>query len=281
MHSYYSDGLASPDELLKAAVDKGLSAIAITDHETTQGSREGQMLAADYGVELVPAIEITTYWDGYMGHGYGPDVDVLGYFIDLDNSSLAQAEAKLFEGIKARAEASCDQLRSQGYPINLEDVLATSPSYPAYMAHVRTLMKTGQVGSRQEASEVFGDIWLRSGSSALSMAEGIQVIKEAGGVAVLAHPSIVRRQSDGEPISERGVMELIEMGLDGIEVFHYRLDERQRRHFAMLAKMFRLAISGGSDEHGPADAFRRFGSEPVSFEMLEALRARASQRETI
>ncbi len=277
MHTYFSDGRASPQELLAQASRQGLRAIAITDHETTQGNRQGQSLAGQYGVELIPAIEVTTYWDGYTGHGGGPDVDVLGYFLDFNSQSLQKGEVKLFEGVVARADATCQLLQKQGHDIRVEDVLETNPTYPGFLAISRTLARLNLVTRDVNPSSLVDGVYYVSGQSVFSIEEGIQFIHDAGGVAVLAHPSIIHRSSDGEPLTERGVMDLVAMGLDAIEVFHYRLGERQRRHFGMLAKMFRLPISGGSDEHGGQGELRRFGSEPITQEIVEALRAKRRQ----
>ncbi len=274
MHTYFSDGRASPQELLERAAQLGLKTIAITDHETTQGSRQGQTVASQYGVELIPAIEITCYWDNYTGHGGGPDIDILGYFLELDTDSWQKTEVKLFEGMVARADATCHALQKHGYGIRVEDVLETNPTYPGFLPIVRTLNRMNLIAPSQNASSIVESVYYSASQSPLSIEEGIQLVHDAGGVAVLAHPSIIHRASDGEPLTERGVMDLVAMGLDGIEVFHYRLRERQRRHFAMLAKMFRLPISGGSDEHNGIGEMRRFGSEPISEEMVEALRAK-------
>ena len=277
MHTYFSDGRASPQELLEQASRKGLRAIAITDHETTQGNRQGQAFAKQYGIELIPAMEITTYWDGYTGHGGGPDVDLLGYFLDFNSTSLQQDEIRLFEGLTARADAACHLLQKQGFGIRVEDVLETNPTYPGFMSIARTLARLNLIPRDTNPSSLVEGAYYSSGQSILSIAEGIQLIHDAGGVAVLAHPSIIHRSSDGEPLTERGVMDLVAMGLDAIEVFHYRSGERQRRHFGMLAKMFRLPISGGSDEHGGQGEMRRFGSEPITQEIVEALRAKRRQ----
>jgi 3',5'-nucleoside bisphosphate phosphatase len=274
MHTYFSDGRASPQELLERAAHLGLKTIAITDHETTQGSRQAQMLAPQYGVEVIPAIEITCYWDGYTGHGGGPDVDILGYFLELDTESWQKTEVRLFEGIVARAEATCRALQKNGFGIRVEDVLETNPTYPGFLPIVRTLQRMNLLAPSQEGASVVESVYYTASQSPLSIEEGIQLLHNAGGVAVLAHPSIIHRASDGEPLTERGVMDLVAMGLDGIEVFHYRLRDRQRRHFAMLAKMFRLPISGGSDEHSGKGELRRFGSEPITQEIVEGLRAK-------
>lgn len=273
MHTIYSDGQATPEQLLIAAKEQGLKAIAITDHETTKGAKEARVLAPRYGVELVPAVEFTCYWDGYVGHSSGPDIDVLGYFIDLDSPLLLEIENRLHAQAVQRAAVSCKSLQAMGFDISLEEVLETNANYPAFLALAETLVRLG-LADPEEASSVVDQVFYSAGRSQLSVANGIRLIHELGGVAVLAHPTIVHRDTDGEPLSERGVMDLVHMGLDGIEVYHHRLRRHHRQHFRMLAQMFKLAISGGSDEHKGPSNFRRFAKQPVTTEMLEDLRSR-------
>jgi predicted metal-dependent phosphoesterase TrpH len=279
MHTYYSDGRASPAELVQAVKAKGIAAFAITDHETAQGAREISAQVADAGLTLVPGIELTCYWEGYSGHGGGPDVDILGYFIDLDSDVLKQAEARLFDAQKARAQQVCDTMGRLGVSVDLAAVLATNPHFPGYLAIYRTIAEQYPgVLKRPEIARQFDSAWHSSGPSVLSVAEAIALVHELGGVAVLAHPSIIHRESDGELLSERGVMELKRLGLDGIEVFHYRLNQPQRRHFTMIAQMLGLAVAGGSDEHGWPSGFPRLGQEDIGPEIVSGLQSACEQR---
>ena len=271
LHTHYSDGKASPQDLLEQAQKLGLKAIAISDHETTMGNKEGQKLAADYAVELVPAIEVTCYWGGYTGHGLGPDIDLLGYFVDLDSDALKKLETEQQENIRERAEKACIDLQKQGYKINIEAVLETNPNFPGFMPMYYTLKKEGV--SDDKARTLLEASWHRSGPLKKSIFEAIDAIHAAGGVVALAHPSIILRETDGSLLAERGLMALKQNGLDAIEVFHYRLDRQQRRHFRNLAKRLDFAITGGSDEHGGVGNFARFGSEDVTLDMLEQIRS--------
>ncbi len=274
MHSHYSDGRASPQELLEQARHEQLKVIAITDHETTLGNREAQELAPSFGIEVIPAMEITCYWEDYTGHGGGPDIDLLAYFIDLESPLLAATEDRLLSAIKERIQTACHSLEPMGLNLSLDDVLEVHPVYPGFLALYTALLQKSELPA-ERALALTEQLYFSSGRSALSIAEGISLIHQLGGVAVLAHPSIIHRQSDGEPLSERGMMELVEAGLDGVEVFHYRLRERQRQHFSMLARMFRLLVTGGSDEHGGPGNYKRFATESISTQMVEALRSRA------
>lgn len=270
MHTFYSDGLASPKELLTQAKDIGLKAIAISDHETTRGNKEGQLIASEYGVELVPALEVTCHWDGFTGHGNGPDIDVLGYFVDLESDALASLEASQQANIKERAERVCKVLESDGYKISIEDVMETNPYFPGFMPIYYTLEKSGVAS--QDIFSILEPSWHRSGPLDISIFEAINAIHEAGGVAVLAHPSIIKRERSGVLMAERGMMELVKAGLDAVEVLHYRLDSQQRKHFTNLARAFKLPTTGGSDEHRGFGEFSRFGSEDVTVEMLDVIR---------
>lgn len=273
MHSHYSDGQASPKDLLRAAKEHNLTAIAITDHDTTKGSKEARDLAAAYGVELVSGIELTCYWEGYSGHSGGPDIDLLGYFIDLDSPLLAEVEKRLHETARIRADRCCQLLQRLGYTISLEDVLETNPYYPAFIAFSLTFERL-QLAPSEETPTIIEQAYYRAGRSRLSIQNAIKLVHQLGGVAVLAHPTVISREMDAEPLSERGVMELAEAGLDGLEVYHHRLRSHHRQHFKVLAKMAQLAISGGSDEHQNPARFKRFASQPVSRDMLETLRSR-------
>ena len=105
----------------------------------------------------------------------------------------------------------------------------------------------------------------------------IAALHAAGGVAVLAHPTVIKGEGGGW-IGADEVARLVAAGLDGLEIYHHRLDEAARKHFLALAEQFGLVVTGGSDEHGWYKPFQRFGQEPVTPAMVEALRARSAQR---
>lgn len=275
MHTHYSDGTASAESLLRAAQSKGLKAIAITDHDITTGNREGQMFAKRYDVELIPALEITVTWEGYTGHGGGSDIDLLAYFVGFDSPALERTEGILREGLLTRGTRAAELLRGRGFKVSLEDVLETNPYYPGYLPFIKTLVRSGQ--DELAAWELLGEIWDVAGASPLSITEGICAIHDMGAVAVLAHPSIVRRRSDGELLAEPGMAQLADAGLDAVEIFHYRLDPQQREHFTHLARHFDLIMTGGSDTHREPELSKRFATEGVSMETVEKLRIKSEE----
>jgi 3',5'-nucleoside bisphosphate phosphatase len=267
MHTYYSDGRSSPAEVVRQSASLGLKTIAITDHDNGRGSREARPIADQFGVELIPAVELTTSWPGVDN-----DVDLLGYYVDMDAPEFAALEKASLDDIHDRIRECCERLTAAGYPVSFDQLREEYPHYTGG-GHVIFYLR-GKFGmdSAPPPGKVFIDQWHLVRASYLTTERAIQAIKDLGGAAVLAHPSIVRHQ---EPLTEADIAALVEMGLDGIEVHHYRLDSAAREYFGTLARTFDLVITGGSDEHGWSDGTSRLGCEPITHEMVTALRERA------
>ncbi len=271
MHTYYSDGRASPRELLEHAASLGLAGVAITDHDNARGAREAEPVAAALGLTLVPGMEFSCYWRGHTGHGGGPDVDVLGYFLDLDSPELKRFEEAALKNLQGRVLTCLENLNERGYPLTLEEVQAENPRYSGFVQLIQALHHRYGL-SRDAALALLDQAWRNTGRFRFHIDEVINVIHAANGVAVLAHPSIL--EHNGEVIGRESVAALVEMGLDAVEVYHHRLDEAMRAHFLALAKVFSLPVTGGSDEHGWPRGFPRMASETVGAAGLAKLKAR-------
>ena len=269
MHTYYSDGRASPRELLEHASHLGLAGVAITDHDNARGTREGEPIAAALGLTLIPGMEFSCYWRGHTGHGDGPDVDVLGYFLDLDSPELKMFEGEALGDLHTRVLKCLENLGELKHPLTLEEVQAENPRYSGFVQLIRALHHRYGL-SRDAAIELLDRAWRSTGRFRFHIGEVINVIHAAGGVAVLAHPSILKK--DGEVIGRESVAELLELGLDAVEVYHHRLDETMRAHFLSLAEALDLPVTGGSDEHGWPRGFPRMASETVGAAGLERLK---------
>jgi predicted metal-dependent phosphoesterase TrpH len=276
VHSTYSDGSATPRQLVERAAALGLQALAITDHDTACGARVAVRYARDLGLELIPAIEFTARWDECRQVGWSGDVDVLGYFVDLDDAGLQVAEAAATGDIAARMADCCVSLSRAGYAVTLDEVYALNPRYAGMRFLRELLVRKGYASSEAEAGRLVHEHWLRVRPCALTLAQQIQTIHQAGGVAILAHPGYLR--CDGELLGARHVAALVALGLDGLEVYHRSHDQATRAHFLALAEQFGLLVSGGSDEHGWSPDLPLLGTTPVTREMVEALRARHRQR---
>lgn len=272
-HTHYSDGKFSPAEVIRAAAQAGIRTLAITDHDNCRGAREALSLAQAAGIELIPAAEFTTCWPQANLPRDDADVDLLGYFIDLDHPGLHSFEAAALEDIHSRISVCCAALTEKGYPLDMQDVFAENPRYGGSMQAIQALERKQYAPDWDSALEIFGSVWLAGRLSMSSIQTTIEQIHRAGGAAVLAHPAIVR--PEGRQITARWLRELVDAGLDGIEVYHRRLDAAARAHFLALAREFDLVTTGGSDLHGWFRGFDGLGEQPVTEEMVESLRERA------
>ncbi len=277
MHTYYSDGLSSPEALVRQAARLGLHTIAITDHDNTRGNREAQPLARELGLDLITAVEFATRWDGYGWHDWGGVVDLLGYLVDWDEPSFRALEDEALSAYFSQLEQTCERARQAGYPITFEEAAAENPFYPSVYSMVSALRKKGLPEDEDTLLDRMVDCWNAICDLQIPIQRAIDVIHAAGGVAVLAHPSVVFRPAGGW-ITADDLKPLVDRGLDGIEVYHYRLpDEATRQHFLEMAEALNLIPTGGSDEHNRPDGFRRLGQQPVGSDIVEALRARSEQ----
>ena len=266
-HTCYSDGCASPRELLQHAAAIGLRTLAITDHDTAQGSREALTFARALGVELIPAIEFTCRWDELRASAGRTDIDVLGYCVDLDQPRFQDAERAALEDIQERVAVCCKLLTSAGYAVTLEDVSVQNPYYAGLLPLVKALEKNHSV-SRSVATTLVDAAWQKVRPCSSNIGQVIATIHAAGGVAVLAHPSLVPW---GKKPLQDALKQLVDWGLGGLEVYHPRLDINARQTFLALTKRFELVVTGGSDEHGWPTGFPKLGREVVSGEVVRTL----------
>jgi predicted metal-dependent phosphoesterase TrpH len=273
-HTYYSDGLLSPESLVRAAAAQGIGVLAITDHENVRGSREAEPVARKLGVELIPAVELASGWAGYGWPEWGMAVDVLGYFINPDEPAYRALERAMYDAYCAQLAEALEEVTRLGYAVSLDEATRANPTYPSIFSALEALKQKGMVHDETAAFDVLASAWREVCYPDFDIARVIEGIHIAGGVAVLAHPAVVFRP-DGGMLQAEDVALLVEMGLDGIEVYHYRLpDAATRQHFSDLARRFDLVVSGGSDEHARPNGISRLGTEPVTRAMVDALRAR-------
>lgn len=278
IHSYYSDGRASPGEIVRHAADIGLRVIALTDHDTVAGVAEAAHVAGQLGLEVIPGVELTSSW-GLPGSSPGDgklNVDVLGYFIDIHQPQFLEFLQAEMDDMRRRIELCCQALTQAGHPITPDDVVQVNHRYPGSTALITALLKKGYASGWNEAFRLFADAWAMVPPAHISTGEAIAAIHQAGGVAVLAHP--VSLGAGEARIDAQAVGALVDLGLDGLEVYHPRLEADDRRHFRRLAGDFNLVVSGGSDEHGWPVGFVRMGSQILPYDTIKALKQRAEYR---
>lgn len=238
-HTLYSDGLLSPKELIDLAIEKNLSGIAITDHDTIEALEEAnQYVKTKDNFILVTGIEFGCEYKG-------KEVHLLGYFIDYDHSDLIEITEKLKESRVARGEKIVDKLIKLEVDINIDDVKKFARDNYIGRPHIaRALVEKNYV---KDINEAF-DKYLKKGAPAyverfqLSIKESIELIKKTKGLSVLAHPGLIK---DKEVIDY-----VISLGIDGIECYHSKHKDNEINDFIELAKTNNLIITGGSDFHG-------------------------------
>lgn len=272
-HTYYSDGRASPRELLQHAASIGLHTLAITDHDTAAGAREALPAAAELGIELIPAVEFTCFWEELSAPAGQTDIDLLGYYVRLDEPRFQAAERAASDDIQERVADCCERLAEAGYTVTLEHIRQQNPHYSGLLPLVKALKERYKL-SPSASGALVDAAWQEVRPCRFGIKEAIGTVHAAGGVAVLAHPSLVAWGNGG--LLAGTLEQLVGWGLDGLEVFHPRLDLEERRLFLSFAERFGLVVTGGSDEHGWPAGFPNLGAEAITDNVVTALRTRRS-----
>jgi predicted metal-dependent phosphoesterase TrpH len=270
IHTTASDGLFSPEEVVRMAKDTGLQAIAITDHDTVGGVAQAAVAAAKLGMELVPGIEISTLADGQ-------DVHVLGYFVDTEQEWFLKRLQSLRNTRAERNRKIIEKLNELGIAITWEEVQAkkrgASPEKNIGRPHIAELLvDKGVVRSMDEAFERYlgkdGAAYVTT--KRITPFEAIDLIKEAGGVPVLAHPGLYE--------NDALVEEIITHGLAGLEVYHPDHDEERTERYRKMAERHGLIITAGSDFHGERHGsmfHAPIGTKTVAYDQVERLKMAA------
>ena len=268
-HSTASDGSMSPAEVVRLAREKGLSAIALTDHDTVDGVREALEEGKKSGVEVIPGIEISV--------DFKPEMHILGYFPGISGYTGIKKELEVVkQGREVRNKKIINRLNELGIDITLEDVKGVALGDIMGRPHIaRVLVNRGFVSSIDEA---FDRYLCREGLAyfkrvELKPGDGISAIRNAGGLPVLAHPVFLGK-SCGE--LDTLLAELKEFGLAGIEALYSENSKEDTGIFLRLAIKYELLVTGGSDFHGSfkpgIELGRGRGSLEVPYEILEKLR---------
>jgi predicted metal-dependent phosphoesterase TrpH len=262
LHTTCSDGLYTPAQIVELARRSGLAALAVTDHDTIAGVPEAQAAAED-GPEVVSGVEITSLWRGRGLH-------LLGYFFRPDDPALAGRLERLREQRRERFREMAERLRELGAAVPEEEVSGLVKSGTVGRRHLAALLvKSGRVRSEREAFRRYlGDRGRAAVPVGLHAPEAVAAVREAGGVVALAHPSY--------DWSRGGLAALRRLGVQAVEVEFPACPPRRSRELRAWAAELGLAVSGGSDCHGPEPWQRAVGARGVTVRELEALRRLAS-----
>lgn len=249
VHSNRSDGTFSPKELVDYCLEKGLTAFALTDHDTVDGLEEAIAYANELrsaqkcAPEVIPGIEFSTEYEGR-------DIHIVGLAINYKNTEFVAHLQNFVDSRTTRNQKMCTLLQDAGINITYEKLLEEFPNAVITRAHyAKYLLKSGYVKSLKEAFERYvGDNCpYFVPREKVTPAQAVKLILNAGGIPVLAHP-VLYRMSDRR--LERLVAELKEAGLIGIEAIYSTYNAGEERQMRALAQKYRLLISGGSDFHG-------------------------------
>jgi len=260
LHTYHSDGLWSPSQLVMKANELKLSAIGICDHDTISALEEAESIGLKYNIEVVPGLELSSQYKGR-------DIHILGYYIDRDNQAMTGYLELFREERVKRAAKMVVNLNQDGVHILMDDVRGKAQGQSIGRPHIaEVLMEKGYVETFQEAFQRF------IGYGAASYVEkykiqpdhAIRLISEARGLAILAHP--------GPILNDEIILDLIKFGIDGFEVVHPNLDARRTQHLMEIAKKYGLLITGGSDCHGGRTGDYCIGKYNVPYSVLESMK---------
>jgi predicted metal-dependent phosphoesterase TrpH len=267
IHTTHSDGNYTPAQVIDLARRSGLSAVAITDHDTLAGFAEARAAAEGTPVEVIPAAEITCEYGG-------KDLHLLAYFVRPDDPDLGSALGRLRADRLERFWQLAGRLRERGVSLEEGDLraLAAKGSSVGRRHLAELIVRAGKAGTIREAFRRYlsgqGRVMVPR-LRRLPVAEGLALVRGAGGVAGWAHPSY--------DCTREALLDLRGLGLGAVEVEYPARRPARKRELRGWAQALGLAVTGGSDCHGPEPLSRTVGASGVSAEELEVLRTMAAR----
>ena len=269
-HSNASDGSLTPAEVMKAAKDAGLKAVALTDHDTIDGLYEAMEAAKNYGIECIPGIELSAFYKDL-------EVHIVGLFLDLEDPKLKNRLDAFRKVRENRNIRMIEKMQQAGVDITMEKLRALEGDAVITRANIaRYLLHIGYIKSIPEAF----DRYLSPGmpffvqKTGITPQDAIEAIRENGGIAILAHPLTYK-------FTRRELIECIETlksyGLSGIETYYSTFSEADHRDMKRLADQYGLLHSGGSDFHGNVKPHiqigKGMGKLVIPYDLLDHMKA--------
>lgn len=266
IHSAHSDSDTTIEDIFKAAKEKELSCIAITDHDTVEGMKEAAKFSEIYNIELIEAIELSAQNDNM-------EVHILGYFIDSKDVKLISALADVKESRRERLILMVEKLNSLGAKVDKEELLLKIGNTIPTRLHLGLhLVQKGVVNSLREAFKRYlsprSPVYISRFK--YSVKEAIALIKDCGGYAFIAHPHFLPEQS--------WVNEFLLYGADGLEVIYPRLSAEKTAYYSNIADKHGVLKSGGSDAHGSYKEFTRIGGVTIPYLWVEEMKQKRTSQ---
>src|SRR5580658_2300641 len=266
LHTNFSDGTFTPEELVFQAQKAGLACIAVTDHDSVEAAPRVSAACAAVNMEFIPGTELTAAYDDTELH-------VLGYFLDAHNEKLLSEIAKFQVVRQNRIHEMVARINELGTPLKAESVFALANCKSPGRPHVaRAMVKEGFVRNLDEAFERF----LKKGrpawvpKSKISALEAVELVHQAGGLAIMAHPGLNR--------TDNIIPALVAAGLDGIECFHTKHSTAMSERYLEIADKYHLLVTGGSDCHGFSKGKPLIGTVRLPYDHVEKMKERINKR---
>jgi predicted metal-dependent phosphoesterase TrpH len=268
-HSTFSDGTNTITENVKLALERGLTGIAITDHDTTDGYDEAAAASRDEDLEIVTGIEFSAEYDGASLH-------VLGYWVDPAHQGLREELKRLTDTRFRRGEMMVEKLQALGYDISFDRVREIAGDDLIARPHVaQAMVEAGIVQAEKEAFDRFisdgGIAYVPK--HALDPVDALALIRDAGGVCVLAHPAMWKGQGS---VPDELIEQMADVGMVGLEVDHPDHDDAARAKYRAMAGSLGLVPTGASDCHGARYDYR-MGVHTTPAEVYQELRHRVGR----
>ncbi len=265
LHTNFSDGTYTPEELTEHGRRLGFRTLALSDHDTVEGCARMAAACEANGIEFIPAAELTAELDGHELH-------MLSYYVDTANEKLLVELARFQEVRQDRIREMVAKINQLNVPLSEESVFAIANCRAPGRPHVaRALVKGGFCHNLDEAFDRF----LKKGKPAwvpkfkMSAVQAVELIHQAGGVAVMAHPGL-NRCDDLIPA-------LADCGLDGLECYHTKHAWAESEHYLRIAEQENLLVTGGSDCHGLSKGKPLIGGVKLPYWRVEELKKRAER----
>ena len=265
IHTHFSDSTSSPREVLEQAQQKGIHCIAITDHDSVEGVAPTIELAKEFDIEVIPGIELSTQINN-------KDIHMLGYFFDFTHPTLTRKLTEIQSYRQERMQLMIEKLHELGIgPISFDEVCALTEGDAVGRPHLATiLVKMGVVSNIKQAFNKYlaDDQPAFVSKNKLTPFEGIKMIREFGGVPVLAHPMFT--------LVDELIPQFAEAGMGGIETYYPNCSPKTMEFYGKLARKYNLATTGGSDAHGDAKKNTYLGKMTIPYELVEQLKEKAN-----
>ena len=251
-HSTASDGDCTPTELVERALAQGITTLALTDHDTVDGVEEAMEAAKGESLRVISGVELSCHFED-------KEIHLLGYFFDHRDPVFLELLERMKQERRDRIKKILVKLKSLGIELSYAEVEEQATGEAIGRPHLaRALKEAGHVETVSRAFDLYigncGPAYV--GRSLLSLSEGIEALRQAGGVSVLAHPGAYRNW----PLVER----IMKLPLTGVEVWHPCHKKAGRKRAKRLGGRYNRVLTGGSDFHGPRGDYHEMGSARVT-----------------